>query len=491
MPLSAILPAGKPEKWIAWLILTAGAALRLVVWLQNRSLFIDEANLARNIAEKPLPDLLAGALAYDQYAPPLFLALVKLCYFLFGGAEPALRLAPLLSGLLSLYLLLRIGRVWLGNYWWTAFLLWMLAFSPEMLRYGTALKQYASDVAVALLLLWAAHRHPPGTDTRNKVHWSLFGALSLWLSMPAVFILTGVGLFGLKRNGWRKTLPIGLTWFLSFAAYYWLILRSDLSRPELFDYHREYFLPVSFASADDWRKLGLILWSILRTAFGHTVLALITGGGLIVAGLVHFFRREKSWLWLLTPPLLTCGLASALSFYSLMPRLTLFFIPILWLTAAFGARSLWRSSNRVVQFLTVVLILLLLPLQQGYRYFAEPYEIEALKPVMNRLLEKQATGDQIYVHHEAVPALSYYREHHPHWKEARFVPIYLARWSDRPETQLAKLSGDETLWLVFSHLLSDESRRQRDQLLEEMQREAKIVYRYRATGAELYGLRKL
>src|SRR6266446_4256159 len=82
-------------------VIVAGAAARVMVWWQNRSLLIDEANLARNICEKRWAEFFRS-LDYDQYAPPLFCLICKWVTKVLGNTELALRAFPLLCGLCSL-----------------------------------------------------------------------------------------------------------------------------------------------------------------------------------------------------------------------------------------------------------------------------------------------------------------------------------------------------------------------------------------------------
>lgn len=58
-------------------------AVRLSIYTQSRDLFIDEANLARNLYEKECVALL-GVLDYEQFAPPLFVLSTKLNAQVFG-----------------------------------------------------------------------------------------------------------------------------------------------------------------------------------------------------------------------------------------------------------------------------------------------------------------------------------------------------------------------------------------------------------------------
>ena len=66
----------KIYKWLAYAAILLGIIIRVSVYLQNRNLFIDEANVARNIYERGFADL-ATPLSYEQYAPPIFLWIVK------------------------------------------------------------------------------------------------------------------------------------------------------------------------------------------------------------------------------------------------------------------------------------------------------------------------------------------------------------------------------------------------------------------------------
>ena len=62
--------------WLAAIIAT-GAALRLWQYFGNPSFWIDEIALAQNILHRSLLSLLGEPLAFDQVAPPGFLAAAR------------------------------------------------------------------------------------------------------------------------------------------------------------------------------------------------------------------------------------------------------------------------------------------------------------------------------------------------------------------------------------------------------------------------------
>src|SRR5947209_20397995 len=85
------------------LILGFGITVRCVQYLANRSLWLDESFLALNIVHRTFLQLLQP-LDYEQGAPLAFLMVERAAVQLFGNSEYALRLFPLVSGIVSLLL---------------------------------------------------------------------------------------------------------------------------------------------------------------------------------------------------------------------------------------------------------------------------------------------------------------------------------------------------------------------------------------------------
>ncbi len=335
-PLHQTSPLIRPpgSRTLIPLTLLATAVLWGITLAYNRPLFLDEANVARNLFDRSYAGLFSP-LDHEQYAPPLYLVLAKLCGETFGYSETPLRIPALLGGLLAAAGLTLAGRRYgLGN--WTVLPLLLLFVNPIVLRYLTEVKPYGIDLGLAAVL-WACYPVTGIVEDRIILReWTLIGVVAPWLSLPAVFLLGTLGARGFLKNrkwGW----PI-LAWLLSFLLLYLTVLSPSISSPYLTDYHRSFFL-VFPDSVVALRQIGLILLGVLRLSFGVTAFTMIWGVGLAALALY----RSPGSRWLIAPLLLAFA-ASAFGQYSLMPRLLFFTLPGIWLLTGLGAAELWELA---------------------------------------------------------------------------------------------------------------------------------------------------
>src|SRR5262245_53790721 len=138
-----------------WFLIMLGILLRLRQYLVNRSFWADEASLAFNLVTRGFSGL-TQPLDYHQGAPIGFLFIEKLSIFALGNNEYTMRLFPLISGIFAIYLLYIIAKTHIG----LSGLFALLAFSvgSNLIYYSSELKQYSSDVMIALLLVYLASR---------------------------------------------------------------------------------------------------------------------------------------------------------------------------------------------------------------------------------------------------------------------------------------------------------------------------------------------
>ena len=217
---------------LSYLIIAFGVAVRLVQYLSNRSLWADEAVLALNIVNRSYLELFQS-LDYDQGAPIGFLMVEKLAVQILGNNEYALRLFPFICGVGSLFVFYELAKKWIPK---SAIPIGLILFASleYLVYYSAEVKQYSSDVAIALLLyLLLLPLVKAKLNFGQMIRFGLVGAIAIWFSHPSIFILASIGGSALLINLWQKDLSkvknlllIYSAWVLSFVIFYFVSLRN-------------------------------------------------------------------------------------------------------------------------------------------------------------------------------------------------------------------------------------------------------------------------
>ncbi len=426
------------------------------MYWQNRSLFIDEACVSYQLIDRDFAGLFDN-LKY-QYAPPLFLVLVKLMTLVFGANEYALRLIPLLAAIGSIPLFYLLCKRFLTERF-TLFPLYLFCFGMPILQYATEVKQYSLDVLITIALVYLALSKPP---RRWGIEWTLFwsisGALVVWLSMPSVFILFSVGMSWwytqYKNQDWeafKKTIPVVTVWLISFAAYFFGIIYNDLGLEGLEAYHARFFLPLPPTNGAELEQFYEILITFYRTAIGSTFVAIVFGLGATFLGWYDLqIKKQSHVMILLGLPFLVAMIASGFYMYSLIPRLTLFLMPLLLLSIGLGQAWLIERSPLILKGFWVGILLLICVNKNGYQYFYNRFQIEELRPLLEQVRAHWEPGDQAYLHSEGTHAYTFYGKYFEQADALSIENIRIGHWSDRPAT--LNLPAAKRQWLVFSHV---------------------------------------
>ena len=400
--------------WVSALIIGLGLLLRLVVWWQQRSIALDEANLIRNYVERSYGQLFQN-LDYAQYAPPLFSVVVKTCIGLFGNNELSVRLFPLLCSGATLVLFRQLVQRWLPLPF-AALALASVAFGGLFIDYATECKQYATEGFVALGLLEVAHwagRRP--LTSRLALGLAALGAAAVWLSMTAVFVLASIGLWWLTRSllardyrTTRRLVLMGASWGGSFLVYFFLLLKANAESTYLQQFHHEYFLAFPPLSRDDLHLLSGQLAGIADRAIGKTVLAMALAGVGAAVGTWQLLRRRDELFWLILVPVLVCLTASALHYYSLIHRLTLFFLPLVIVVVFLGLATL--ATRRVPFVVLIGLSLVVLGNQQRLRHLFKPFygDYAEVRTGMQYIARHQRPGETAFMNYNVSPVAYYY-----------------------------------------------------------------------------------
>ena len=477
------LSTAPPERVLVVALVVVGAALRLWQYFANSSLWIDEAALARNIIERPLRDLF-GSLHYAQVAPPGFLAIEKGVVKILGISEYALRLFPLISGILGLILFWGVARRILER-WAAVFALALFALGIPFIYSTSQVKQYASDTSAALLLLLiAVDTHTRGITRARAFVLASAGAIVVWISHTAILILAGIaaalGVIYWKREAAQRRLVLICLFVWAFslasAALHAISNVSDMDREYFQAFWRAGFMPFPPRRIRDllWIPQQLVwVFGAFATGLGH-----IHGGlnyrwsplftAMLFYGLWSLSRvRRDAGLFVGLPILCVLG-ASAAGFYPFTARLQAFLIPFFLVCVAAGADRLLANLPRRFAFLNpVVLALLGGPPIYAIATALPPSRIQHLRPALEHLARHHRDGDVVYVYSGAALSFRYYAQR----LKLSQNDVFYGRCSiPQPREylkQLDQLRGNPRAWIVMTH---EQHRGERELILEYLER---------------------
>ena len=407
-------------------VLLLGTVLRLVHYLLGRSLWLDEARLALDIASLSWTELLKP-LPYDQAGPPLFLWGVKALTAGFGVNEWALRAIPLAAGIGVVWLIYPVARRFVSAPAATVAAA-IVAFSPSLIFFSNEVKPYSTDAFATLMLLaLAAAWHEEPGNTRRWALLTVAGAIAVWLSAPAVLILAGIGGASLLHGAIRsrtfiRLLASGAVWILSFVTAYLLVYQPASRNP----YLREYWAPALLVPGTPdlprrtWLVMRALVWGI---PFGHPgpiyaspiELLLMSPMTLLVVivmalGVARLLREGKARAALVLAPLAVMLAATVVGAYPLALRLSLFTAGLLVVLVAAGIE--WMSTDvpgtrRTLVGATVAGLLLTLPVTHAVPDLIRWPAPQHFRPLIQRY-EAVAGTEPIYVHPGALPAWAFY-----------------------------------------------------------------------------------
>jgi len=452
--------------WILTLILTlAGILLRIEKAVLGRSFRGDEAAVASSIQSHSLLELITVPLGGSVTAPLGFLAIEKMVVGLLGFQDFFYRLIPLIAGCLSVILMYFVAKEVLDNFG-AAFavgafsLNWMLSF------YSSDLKQYSTDVALALLIYLMAARYFKNNSTKNIVWLTVVGLIGLFFSHPAIFILSAIGLALVYQTwrdgrGFKKIFLIGGLWVGVFLILYFVSYR----------YVGESTYNVSY-----WSNLGALMpippwknpgWFVDRLDNFFVIDLNLSQFTFIETALygfgIIFLLLKKKWSWsiILFGSMIFTFLASGIANYPFKGRLILFLAPGTLLAIGAGIDGL-ALILKTSPFLShgfrwlLTAYLLVGPIISAYSYLQEPRAYpfqEDIKPAMSYVEQHLEANDQFVIYDQAAVTYQYYA---PFFGLNNFYTIYLGDYRKKPinyNLVIDALPKNQRIWFIFSNVL--------------------------------------
>ena len=487
-------PAWMPSNQaLVWAFMSLGIALRLRQYLFDRSLWNDETELVMNILRLSPTELLKP-LNRGQIAPVGFLWLEKLSVHYLGTSEMALRLVPLLCGVSSLFLFLAVARRFL-----TAgaipIAVALFAISDPVIYYASEVKQYSSDIVVALLLylvmdaLFAAHLR-----VRGAIIAALVGGVAVWCSLSAVFILAGIGLAAAwvaTRRRSRSSLLLlaipAIVWAGNWFLYYSISLRkSAIIYHGLTEYWQAAFAPFPPTSVANFLWYESTFFDLFRSPAGLTLVGIAAIAAFLGAN--EFRKREDSKFLVLLLPIIAALLASSFHRYPFQGRLLLFLAPSLLLFVAAGLEAVKQMTWDVARPLGALLIGLLFldPMLTAARHFVKPPGVEEVRSAIDYIERHRSPGDILYCYYSAQLPLQYYRERGRIGPIEQITGVASRENWQRYSDDLDRLRGQKRVWILFSHVWRTSGVDEQAFFLDHLDRIGRSLDRIQATGASAY-----
>lgn len=447
------------------MLVAVGVLIRLLVFAQNRSLWLDEAMLANNLVERS-PAALLLPLADDQAAPIGFLMVEKGIISVLGGSERALRLFPLLSGIavqiLLMLLVLRVTKPPVG--------IWVLFFTATcgpLVYYSSEVKQYSSDSAIAALILLLADwltRRGALLSIPRAVAMGLVGAGAVWLAYPAVFVMAAAGIILVYVNcrSKRRLFLVGAviaTWLSSFFILYCISLRHLVGHTGLQGYWSDAFPP---------RSLGALMWAyrsmlgVFRSPGGFTASAL--AAFCCILGAIRVARDGRLFALLVSPIIFTL-IAAFFRKYPFAGRVVLFLVPIFMIFIAEGLNWLVELAKERARLVASLLTLLLglYPLRLSMALIssnAPPTEVlaevsipprEQLRDVVSYIQIHRQSGDALSIYPLALPAFKFYTSTNPIVRSLPSSELQIPTSLGSANALTREFRRNRRTWVVFSH----------------------------------------
>ncbi|MCW2615680.1 MAG: hypothetical protein JWN08_2674 [Frankiales bacterium] len=445
--------------WAPVLLLLLGAEMRLRQWSGARSLWLDEALIARSLVSRDYVGLVADPLQGEQAAPVLWLWASRLSLDLFGEHEKALRLVPLVGGLSALVLVWLLARRLLPAVLVPVAVL-LTVLSPSLLYFSNDVKPYSVDVAVCLGLVLLALRVPRAAGPSRPVALlALAGSAAVWASFASVFVLAGLSLvlvLTALREGRGRAVGTGAVlsaWVVSLGLSYVAVLHR-LADSEVLSSFWGYTFPDRALDLPTWllRRAVELTEDPLELAVWPVALALLGYGA--------WQLRSRGWL-LAASAVPVATVAAALSLYPFASRLALWLVPLAAIALAAALPSTAGQGRRVVAT-AAALVLVAAPMAtRSVPQVSEVLLVEELRPVMEQLQEQRQPGDLVLVDIPAKAPYDFYTSLTGLGRDGVVLFATTEEVGGRCNDPVALKTGrfaTQRVWVVFAHPLSDPAR---------------------------------
>jgi 4-amino-4-deoxy-L-arabinose transferase-like glycosyltransferase len=401
---------------IAIIAIVVGIMLRIVEFMRDRPLWLDEAMLALNIAARPITQL-ARPLDYDQSAPLAYLWIERLAVSVGGVTERSLRMLPFIAGLALVPLVWLVARRLAGARAGTVATV-LAALSLSLVTFSAEGKQYGVDPLATVIIVWLASRVAAAPGSAQVWSQLIVGGVgALLLSQPAVFVLGGAGIALMldasvrrETTARRYALSAAAVWFATFIALYFAIYRATARSEYMHDFWEGTFLDPRTPDFLLRLRLFAIAAFSAPTLSGQVIVREWILAIAWVGGVWSLWRRQPFAAVVVAAPLILAALACAIGKYAVMDRLFLFAAPLTLI--AFAALLAWLvdlEPKRLIgpKLIGASAIIAIMVAPTHARRIAHPVFYAVGKQVIADV-DSMSHGEPVYVAARSFPLWMFY-----------------------------------------------------------------------------------
>ena len=369
-------------------IFVSAIVLRIYSFATYRPLWRDECSLAINIYYKSFTGLW-GVLFHAQSAPPLFMSICKIFNQIIPYIpEYMLRLFPLLSGLVSIWLFYLLTEKFFRTKFAIILSNILFAINTQLIYFSHEFKQYSTDVAICIgAVLYFSNLNLEKFSRKQIIYNSILFVLLPFLSLPSVFILGAWGLIQILNKVKIKSLiSIFLpSVILNFIYYVFTLLPAR----KLMLYYLEFMWDDGFIKPNLYSIYAVIKNNLLfcfQPCNIYHIPALYIAIGFIIS-----IKRRCETDKLILYTILMVILASVLSIYPIKNRVSLYLLPFIIIYIILPIDYFAQKLSKFI--FTIILCIFLF----GYSHYnLENTYYEDANQMMQILKNNYKIGDYIF-----------------------------------------------------------------------------------------------
>ena len=375
-----------------------------IVFVNPRSLWLDEAYLAASVVHRNWSELLASPLIYGQSAPVLYLCAVKLIASIFNYSECGLRLFSFLSFLGTLSLLTLLLKSMNFSKLKILFIVCITSLTPAYIFYSNELKPYMSDTLFCILIFLIYWFYLQ--KRLNLWILSFFYCVILLFCSPAFFFVGGIFLIefisSIRKKDKKVIFTVIITGFciLSiFVAHYILWLSGPSEFME--KYWKEWSENSNFIFKIT--NLFIPLWENTNSNYLWFFVPVA------LLGTFSAFIQKDNFYNAMTSSILLVIIASTLGKWPLIGRLWLFLPVLILLLSLYGYEFLKEKikiNNRLIIYSFCILSIFVLSANLLIKDFKMLPTQEA-NSLISYVQENIKEDEMLYVYYFSTPVLRY------------------------------------------------------------------------------------